>query len=67
MTETDPIPLSALQHWIYCSHQCGLIHLEQAFGIARPHGRARIETCVILSPYFLDAHRPKRVKRRFTQ
>ncbi|MDP2265799.1 MAG: CRISPR-associated protein Cas4 [Thiobacillus sp.] len=31
MTETDPIPLSALQHWIYCPRQCGLIHLEQAF------------------------------------
>ncbi|MHB9021348.1 MAG: CRISPR-associated protein Cas4 [Halothiobacillus sp.] len=25
------IPLSALQHWIYCPRQCGLIHLEQAF------------------------------------
>lgn len=31
MAETDPIPLSALQHWIYCPRQCGLIHLEQAF------------------------------------
>lgn len=27
----DPIPLSALQHWVYCPRQCGLIHLEQAF------------------------------------
>jgi CRISPR-associated exonuclease Cas4 len=27
----DPIPLSALQHWIYCPRQCGLIHLEQQF------------------------------------
>jgi CRISPR-associated exonuclease Cas4 len=27
----DAIPLSALQHWIYCPRQCGLIHLEQAF------------------------------------
>ena len=26
-----PIPLSALQHWIYCPRQCGLIHVEQAF------------------------------------
>ena len=24
-------PLSSLQHWAYCSRQCGLIHLEQAF------------------------------------
>lgn len=31
MSETDPIPLSALQHWVYCPRQCGLIHLEQAF------------------------------------
>jgi CRISPR-associated exonuclease Cas4 len=31
MSETDPIPLSALQHWAYCQRQCGLIHLEQAF------------------------------------
>jgi CRISPR-associated exonuclease Cas4 len=31
MTETDPVPLSALEHWIYCPRQCGLIHLEQAF------------------------------------
>jgi CRISPR-associated exonuclease Cas4 len=31
MAETEPIPLSALQHWAYCPRQCGLIHLEQAF------------------------------------
>jgi len=31
MGELDPIPLSALQHWMYCPRQCGLIHLEQAF------------------------------------
>jgi CRISPR-associated exonuclease Cas4 len=31
MTETDPLPLSALQHWAYCPRQCGLIHLEQVF------------------------------------
>jgi CRISPR-associated exonuclease Cas4 len=27
----EVIALSALQHWIYCPRQCGLIHLEQAF------------------------------------
>ena len=27
----EAIALSALQHWIYCPRQCGLIHLEQAF------------------------------------
>lgn len=31
MSEPDPIPISALQHWSYCPRQCGLIHLEQAF------------------------------------
>lgn len=31
MNEPDLIVLSALQHWIYCPRQCGLIHLEQAF------------------------------------
>lgn len=31
MTDTDPIAISALQHWAYCPRQCGLIHLEQAF------------------------------------
>jgi CRISPR-associated exonuclease Cas4 len=29
--ESEPLPLSALQHWAYCPRQCGLIHLEQAF------------------------------------
>ncbi len=28
---TDPIPLSALQHWAYCPRQCALIHIEQVF------------------------------------
>jgi CRISPR-associated exonuclease Cas4 len=28
---TEPLPISALQHWSYCPRQCGLIHLEQAF------------------------------------
>ncbi|ACX95668.1 CRISPR-associated protein Cas4 [Halothiobacillus neapolitanus] len=31
MNEPDSVPLSALQHWVYCPRQCGLIHLEQAF------------------------------------
>jgi CRISPR-associated exonuclease Cas4 len=31
VTDTDPIAISALQHWAYCPRQCGLIHLEQAF------------------------------------
>ncbi len=31
MTEVDPIPLSALNHWTYCPRRCGLIHLEREF------------------------------------
>ena len=27
----DLVPLSALQHYIYCPRQCALIHLEQTF------------------------------------
>ncbi|MFT3990798.1 MAG: CRISPR-associated protein Cas4 [Luteolibacter sp.] len=30
-TEDQLIPLSALQHWLYCPRQCALIHLEQAW------------------------------------
>ncbi len=29
MDEEDFIPLSALQHYLYCPRQCALIHLEQ--------------------------------------
>jgi len=31
MPETDPIPLSALNHWAYCPRRCGLIHMESEF------------------------------------
>lgn len=27
----DPIPISALQHFLYCPRQCALIHLEQSY------------------------------------
>jgi CRISPR-associated exonuclease Cas4 len=30
-TEEQLLPLSALQHWLYCPRQCGLIHLEQVW------------------------------------
>ncbi|MCA0392538.1 MAG: CRISPR-associated protein Cas4 [Proteobacteria bacterium] len=29
MDDDDLIPLSALQHYLYCARQCALIHLEQ--------------------------------------
>lgn len=31
IVETDPIPISALNHWAYCPRRCGLIHLESEF------------------------------------
>lgn len=31
MDPTDPIPISALQHWCYCPRQCALIQIEQVF------------------------------------
>lgn len=27
----DPIPISALQHFLYCPRQCALIHVEQTY------------------------------------
>jgi CRISPR-associated exonuclease Cas4 len=30
-TEEQAIPLSALQHWLYCPRQCALIHNEQVW------------------------------------
>ena len=35
MTDTDPIALSALQHWACCPRKCGLIHLQQTFADIR--------------------------------
>jgi len=29
--EEELIPISALQHWLYCPRQCALIHVEQAW------------------------------------
>jgi len=29
LSPADPIPISALQHYLYCPRQCALIHLEQ--------------------------------------
>lgn len=31
MPPPNPIPLSALQHWLYCPRQCALIHNEQVW------------------------------------
>jgi CRISPR-associated exonuclease Cas4 len=31
VTQADPIPISALNHWVYCPRRCGLIHMEGEF------------------------------------
>jgi CRISPR-associated exonuclease Cas4 len=31
ITEEDLLPLSALQHYIFCRRQCALIHVEQVW------------------------------------
>jgi CRISPR-associated exonuclease Cas4 len=42
---TDPVPLSALQHYLYCPRQCALIHIEQAWAenVATAEGRVAHE------------------------
>jgi len=41
-SESDLFPLSALQHWLYCPRQCGLIHLEQAWAENRFTAEGRV-------------------------
>ena len=31
VSDPDPVPLSALNHWAYCPRRCGLIHQEGEF------------------------------------
>ncbi len=41
-SESDFIPLSALQHYAFCPRQCGLIHLEQVWDENRLTAEGRI-------------------------
>lgn len=41
-TEDQLIPISALQHWVFCPRQCGLIHLEQAWAENRLTAEGRL-------------------------
>jgi CRISPR-associated exonuclease Cas4 len=56
MNEEDFIPLSALQHYLYCPRQCALIHLEQqwAESVHTAQGRLLHER----------ADKPQAVRRR---
>lgn len=41
-TDADLIPLSALQHFLYCPRQCALIHVEQAWAENRFTAEGRV-------------------------
>ncbi|EKP95537.1 CRISPR-associated exonuclease, Cas4 family [Thermaerobacter subterraneus DSM 13965] len=32
VSDDEPVPISALQHYVYCPRQCALIHVERAWG-----------------------------------
>jgi CRISPR-associated exonuclease Cas4 len=40
--EEDLLPISALQHYIFCARQCALIHIEQAWAENRLTAEGRI-------------------------
>lgn len=43
MTDTrDPVPLSALQHYLYCPRQCALIHVERVWAENRATAEGRV-------------------------
>ncbi len=41
-TDADFVPLSALQHFLYCPRQCALIHVEQAWAENRFTAEGRV-------------------------
>ncbi|MBC6438284.1 MAG: CRISPR-associated protein Cas4 [Rhodobacteraceae bacterium] len=42
MSRSDPLPLSALQHWLFCPRQCALIHVEQLWAENRLTAEGRV-------------------------
>lgn len=42
MDDYDLIPLSALQHYLYCPRQCALIHIEQLWAENRHTAEGRL-------------------------
>jgi CRISPR-associated exonuclease Cas4 len=42
MDDDDLIPISALQHYLYCARQCALIHLEQQWAENRQTAEGRV-------------------------
>lgn len=42
MDDEDLIPISALQHYLYCPRQCALIHIEQQWAESRHTAEGRL-------------------------
>lgn len=42
IAESDLVPLSALQHYLFCPRQCALIHVEQAWAENRLTAEGRV-------------------------
>lgn len=42
MDEDEFIPISALQHYLYCPRQCALIHVEQSWAESRHTAEGRV-------------------------
>ncbi len=42
MTDIEFIPISALQHYLYCPRQCALIHVEQLWAESRHTAEGRV-------------------------
>jgi len=42
VVEQDPIPISALQHYLYCPRQCALIHIERQWAENRLTAEGRV-------------------------
>lgn len=42
MEDDDSIPISALQHYVYCPRQCALIHLERVWAENRETAEGRL-------------------------
>ena len=40
--DDDPIPISALQHYLYCPRQCALIHIERLWAESRHTAEGRL-------------------------
>src|SRR5437762_4826085 len=42
MDDEDLIPISALQHYLYCPRQCALIHIERLWAESRDTAEGRL-------------------------